>query len=153
MIPEYGNLALVLALWLTVLLAVLPLWGSFSANQTLMRLGDSLSAGLFTLLSLGLVALGVAFLQDDFTVSYVANNSNAALPWYYKISAIWGGHEGSLLLWVWILAGWTLAVALFSKDMAADMRARVLSVLGMVGIGFMLFMLLTERATSLWSKP
>jgi cytochrome c-type biogenesis protein CcmF len=90
------------------------------------------------------ICLGYAFATDDFSVAYVANHSNSQLPAQYKLSAIWGGHEGSLLLWALILTGWTLAVSIFSKDLPLDMLARVLSVMGMISIGFILFLLLTS---------
>src|SRR5690606_841632 len=89
--------------------------------------------------------LAWAFLQDDFTVAYVANNSNSLLPVYYKFSAVWGAHEGSLLLWVLILASWSYAVSLLSRDLPLDVLARVLSVMGLVLVGFLVFMLLTSN--------
>ena len=82
---------------------------------------------------------------DDFSVAYVANNSNSALPWYYKFSAVWGAHEGSLLLWALILAGWTFAVAIFSRHLPEEMLARVLAVMGMISIGFLLFLIVTSN--------
>jgi cytochrome c-type biogenesis protein CcmF len=82
---------------------------------------------------------------DDFSVAYVAHNSNSALPWYYKFSAVWGAHEGSLLLWAFILAGWTFAVAVFSRQLPEDMLARVLGVMGLISIGFLLFLIVTSN--------
>ncbi|MFZ9995074.1 MAG: heme lyase CcmF/NrfE family subunit, partial [Steroidobacteraceae bacterium] len=98
----------------------------------------------FTLVSLALLALGYAFVQNDFSVLYVATNSNSALPVFYRVSAIWGGHEGSLLLWLWILVAWSTAVALLSQGLPASFTARVLGVLGIIAIGFMLFTLATS---------
>ncbi|PKM09605.1 MAG: heme lyase NrfEFG subunit NrfE [Gammaproteobacteria bacterium HGW-Gammaproteobacteria-5] len=86
-----------------------------------------------------------AFMVDDFSVAYVAHNSNSALPWYYKFSAVWGAHEGSLLLWAFILAGWTFAVAVFSRQLPEDMLARVLGVMGLISIGFLLFLIVTSN--------
>jgi cytochrome c-type biogenesis protein CcmF len=82
---------------------------------------------------------------DDFSVAYVAQNSNSALPWYYKFSAVWGAHEGSLLLWAFILAGWTFAVSIFSRQLPEDMLARVLGVMGLISIGFLLFLIVTSN--------
>ncbi len=145
MIPELGHFALILAFGLSVALAVLPLIGVRQGNSTLMATGGSLSVGLFVFTAISYMCLTYAFLTDDFSVLYVANNSNSALPVYYKVSAVWGAHEGSFLLWTWIMTMWTLAVAVFSKDLTEDMRARVLSIMGAITIGFMLFMLLTSN--------
>ncbi len=145
MVPELGHFALIIAFCLSLILAVVPMWGAQTGNQVLMASSRSLSVGLFTFVAIAFACLVYAFLQDDFSVVYVANQSNSLLPVQYKVSAVWGGHEGSLLLWVLILAGWTLAVALFSKDMPLDMVSRVLSVMGMVAIGFVSFVLLTSN--------
>ncbi len=145
MIPELGHFALILAFCLSIILSVIPLWGAHTGNGVMMNSARSLSLGLFVFVSLAFACLVVAFLQDDFSVAYVANQSNSLLPVQYKVSAVWGGHEGSLLLWVLILAGWTLAVSLFSKDMPLDMVARVLSVMGMIAVGFCAFVLLTSN--------
>jgi cytochrome c-type biogenesis protein CcmF len=91
------------------------------------------------------MAMVWAFVHDDFSVAYIAQNSNSALPVQFKVSALWGGHEGSLLLWVLVLAGWTLAVALRSEELPLDMRARVLAVMGMIATGFLLFVLFTSN--------
>ena len=145
MIPELGHLALILALCLAVALASLPLVGAYTGNRLWMRASRSLSAGLFTFVSLAFVCLCYAFLQDDFSVQYVANHSNTLLPVQYKLSAVWGGHEGSLLLWVWTLTAWTFAVSVYSRDLPLDMLARVLAVMGMIAVGFLLFTLLTSN--------
>ena len=144
MIPELGEFSLILALCLSVLLAVVPLAGTFRNNTLWMSFARPLATGMFLFLCISMLCLGYAFVTDDFSVAYVASNSNTALPVYYKVSAIWGGHEGSLLLWVLILAGWTWAVAVKSDNLPLDVVARVLSVMGMIGIGFMLFTLLTS---------
>ncbi len=145
MIPELGNVTLVIALVLSILLAVYPLWGAQTNNMTMMRMARPLSIGLFVFTLIAYLCLTYAFMTDNFSVNYVAQNSNSQLPWYYKATAVWGGHEGSFLLWVLIFAVWTVAVALFSKGIPLVMVARVLSVLGMVSISFYLFMLITSN--------
>ena len=145
MIPELGHFALIVSLSFSILLSIYPLWGVQIGNQAMMRSARPLSAGMFFMLLISFITLGWAFYSNDFTVSYVANNSNSALPWYYRLTAIWGAHEGSLLLWVLIQAGWTLAVALFSRGMPLESVARVLAVMGMIGIGFLLFIILTSN--------
>lgn len=145
MIPEIGNFTLVVALVLSILLAVYPLWGAQTNNDTMMRMARPLTVGLFVFTLIAYVCLTHAFMTDNFSVNYVAQNSNSQLPWYYKMTAVWGGHEGSFLLWVLIFAVWTLAVAMFSKGIPQVMVARVLSVLGMVSISFYLFMLITSN--------
>ena len=140
MIPEFGQFALVLALGLSIALAVLPAMGVYRRDVLLMQSAGSISAGLFIFLLFSFFCLLYAFLQDEFSVSYVANNSNSALPVQYKVSAIWGAHEGSFLLWTLIMAGWTLAVATFSGSLTLDMKARVLSVMGILSVGFVSFL-------------
>jgi cytochrome c-type biogenesis protein CcmF len=145
MVPELGHFALIIAFALSIALFVLPALGAHYGNQLLMHTSRSLSTGLFVFVSIAFVCLIYAFANDDFSVKYVSNHSNSMLPYYYKLSAVWGGHEGSLLLWVLMLAGWTFAVAIFSKSLPLDMQARVLSILGFVAIGFLSFMLLTSN--------
>jgi len=145
MVPELGHLALLLALVLSAALFVLPLLGAWRGNLPLMLAGRSLASGVFLLVLLAFACLWWAFVKDDFTVAYVANHSNSLMPVYYKISAIWGGHEGSLLLWILMLSGWTFAVVLFSRSLPVDMQARVLSVLGFVAVGFLSFILFTSN--------
>ncbi|UTF60693.1 heme lyase CcmF/NrfE family subunit [Gilvimarinus sp. DA14] len=145
MIPELGHLALILALVLSAALFVLPMWGAYRLNQTLMLSARSLATGQLVMIGAAFVVLGWAFLQDDFSVSYVANHSNSLMPVKYKLSAIWGGHEGSLLLWIFILSGWTFAIAVFSRSLPLDMQARVLAVMGFVATGFLMFILFTSN--------
>ncbi len=145
MVPEWGHFSLILALCISLALSSLPLIGTYTGSQLLMHTGRSLSAGLLVMVIIAFGCLLYAFLIDDFSVAYVANQSNSLLPVYYKVSAIWGGHEGSLLLWVLMLAGWTFAIALFSKSLPLDMQARVLAVMGFVAVGFLLFMLFTSN--------
>ncbi|GGO85082.1 cytochrome c-type biogenesis protein CcmF [Marinobacterium nitratireducens] len=144
MIPELGEYSLILALCLSALLAVVPLVGATTGNRLWMSYARPLARAQFLFLGVSMACLVQAFLSDDFSVAYVAGNSNTALPYYYKFSAVWGGHEGSLLLWVLILGGWTWAVAAKSEDLPLDIVARVLSVMGMIGVGFILFTLLTS---------
>ena len=148
MMPELGQLALILSLCLAILLGTLPLIGTLTGQRTWQALARPLAAGQFVFMMLAFLVLAHAFATDDFSVSYVASNSNSQLPLVYKISAVWGGHEGSLLLWGLILCGWTLAVAIFSRGLPLIMLARVLSVMGLVSIGFQLFMLLTSNPFS-----
>lgn len=145
MIPEIGNFTLVVALVLSILLAVYPLWGAQTNNITMMKMARPLTIGLFVFTLFAYICLTHAFMTDNFSVSYVAQNSNSQLPWYYKMTAVWGGHEGSFLLWVLIFSVWTVAVALFSRGIPDVMVSRVLAVLGMVSISFYLFMLITSN--------
>ncbi|WP_027857807.1 heme lyase CcmF/NrfE family subunit [Marinobacterium jannaschii] len=144
MIPELGEYSLILALCMASLLAVVPLFGAATGHRLWMGYARPLSQGMFLFLMISILCLGYAFVTDDFSVKYVASNSNTALPVQYKISAIWGGHEGSLLLWVVILGGWTYAVAVKSRELPLDIVARVLGVMGLVSVGFILFTLLTS---------
>ena len=145
MVPELGHIALILALCFAASQVLVTAVGSYLNNIEIQRLSVPLTQLQFFMLVLSLICLGYAFLHDDFSVAYVANNSNSALPDQYKISAIWGAHEGSLLLWVAILGGWSWAVSIWSKDLPDDMLAKVLAVLGVVSIGFILFTLLTSN--------
>ncbi|MCK5889449.1 MAG: heme lyase CcmF/NrfE family subunit [Methylococcales bacterium] len=144
MIPEIGEFSLILSFCFSILLAIIPMVGTLTKNELWMNYGQIMARGQFFFIFISFLCLGYAFATNDFSVSYVANHSNSHLPMQYKLSAIWGGHEGSLLLWVLILSGWTLAVSIFSKDLPLDMLARVLSVMGMIAIGFILFLLLTS---------
>ena len=144
MIPELGQYSLILALCLAALLAVVPLAGTYTKNMLWVSFARPLATGMFAFLMVSLICLGYAFVTDDFSVVYVAGHSNTALPIYYKVSAIWGGHEGSLLLWIVILAGWTWAVAIKSDNLPQDIVARVLSVMGIISVGFLLFTLMTS---------
>ncbi len=145
MMVELGHFALIISLGFSVLLSIYPLWGAQMGNQAMMRTARPLSWGMFIMLLFSFVTLCWAFYTNDFTVSYVASNSNTALPWYYRLTAVWGAHEGSLLLWVLIQAGWTVAVAAFSRGMPQESVARVLAVMGMIGVGFLLFIIMTSN--------
>ena len=145
MIPEIGNIAVALALVTSILLAVYPLWGAYRGHTAMIGTAKPLAISLFAFTALAFGCLVYAFVTDDFSLTYVAQHSNSRLPVYYKVTAVWGGHEGSFLLWVLMLSLWTVAVAVFSRGIPQVMIARVLSVLGMVSIGFYLFILLTSN--------
>ena len=145
MVVEIGHFALILSLALALLLSVLPLYGATKNNLVLMNSARPLSWGMFVLLALSFTVLLWAFYTNDFTLKYVAANSNSQLPWYYRLTAVWGAHEGSLLLWVLIQAGWTVAVASFSRGMPQESVARVLAIMGLVTVGFLLFIIITSN--------
>lgn len=145
MIVEIGHFALIVSLGLAILLSLLPLVGASKNNTMLMNTARPLSWGMFSLLLVSFSILLWAFYVNDFTVQYVASNSNSQLPWYYRLTAVWGAHEGSLLLWVLIQAGWTVAVATFSRGMPQESVARVLSVMGLISVGFLLFVIVTSN--------
>ena len=145
MMPEIGTFLLCLALGLALLLSIYPLWGAARQDARLMTLARPLTWGMFLAIAAAFMVLVHAFVVNDFTVAYVATNSNTLLPVYYRIAATWGAHEGSLLLWVLLLSSWSLAVAIFSREMPRDALARVLAVMGMINAGFLLFILLTSN--------
>jgi len=145
MIPELGQIALVLALAVSLLLSAVPMWGAYKADAALMGLARPLARVLFVLIGAAFIALMASFIRNDFSVLYVASNSNSALPLPYRIAGVWGGHEGSLLLWVMMLAFWMLCVAQFSQHLPQAVLARILAVMGMISMGFLLFMLVTSN--------
>ncbi len=145
MLPEIGHFSLILALNLCVLLSVFPFIGSVKGDVVLMSLARPLTVGVFVFVALAYVSLTAAFATDDFSVLYVAEHSNTLLPERYKLTAVWGGHEGSFLLWIFMLSGWMLAVAHFSRSVPLDFLARVLSILGMLSVGYLLFLLATSN--------
>lgn len=144
MIAELGTYSLILAMFLSILLAIVPLVGAQRSSLLLVNYARPLTYGMTFFVAISFFILIYAFLTHDFSVSYVANHSNTALPWYYRISAVWGGHEGSLLLWVLILSGWTLAVAVKSQSLPLDILGRVLGVLGIICAGFLSFVIFTS---------
>ncbi|MDD2775179.1 MAG: heme lyase CcmF/NrfE family subunit [Gallionella sp.] len=144
MIPELGHFSLIVALFLAATLGTLPIIGAARNNAVLMGVARPLAYGQMLLMSMAFAALAYAFLNNDFSVLYVAQHSNSQLPAIYRFSAIWGGHEGSLLLWAVLLSCWTAAVAMFSKHLPQEMVARVLGVMGLIAVGFLLFMLFTS---------
>ncbi|TBW59409.1 heme lyase CcmF/NrfE family subunit [Marinobacter halodurans] len=145
MIPEFGHFALILALMLATLLALVPLAGSITRRPDLQAFARPLASGQFVFVAIAFGCLAWAFVTDDFSVAYVANNSNSLLPWYYKFSAVWGSHEGSLLLWILILTAWTVAVAIFSRRLPTELVSLVLSIMGMISVAFLLFILITSN--------
>ena len=145
MLPEIGHFALILALFLALIQGVLPILGAARRDEVLMGLARPTALGQFVFVAIAFGCLTQAFLSNDFSVLYVAQHSNSQLPVLYRFAAVWGGHEGSLLLWAFLLAAWTVAVSLFSKRLPEEMVARVLGVMGLVSVGFLLFMLFTSN--------
>ncbi|WP_438284586.1 heme lyase CcmF/NrfE family subunit [Pseudomonas alabamensis] len=145
LVPELGQLAMILALCFAGVQASLPLIGAWRGDRLWMALARPAAWGQFGFLVVAFACLTQAFLTDNFSVAYVANNSNSALPWYYKFSAVWGAHEGSLLLWALILGGWTFAVSVCSRQLPQVMLARVLAVMGMISVGFLTFLIATSN--------
>jgi cytochrome c-type biogenesis protein CcmF len=145
MIPELGHIALILALGVALLQVALPAYGLSRGDARAVAAARSAAITQFGLVLLAYVCLSLSFLHSDFSVIYVAANSHTDLPWWYRLTAVWGAHEGSLLLWVLMLSGWTLAVSLFNRNLPENITALVLAVLGAVSIGFLLFMLLTSN--------
>src|ERR671926_646096 len=145
MIPEIGQFALIVALLLAVTQATFPLIGASRGNRTWIALAAPAGQAQFIFVAIAFCCLGYSFITNDFSVLNVAANSNSQLPLHYRLAATWGSHEGSLLLWTLMLALWTVAVSLFSRHLPDVMVARVLSVMGIVSVGFLLFMLLTSN--------
>ncbi len=145
MIPELGHFALIIALLLALTQAILPLVGAQRGNLTLMAVARPAAQGQFVFVLLAFVCLAYSFLTNDFSVLNVAKNSFSQLPEVYRLTATWGSHEGSLLLWVLILGFWSAAVSVFSRHLPEDMAARVIGVMGLISIGFLTFMLTTSN--------
>ena len=153
MIAELGQLSLAFALCLALLQSFMPLAGLSLSRPAWMAAATPLVRAQFLFLAAAFLLLTILFVRHDFSVAYVAHNSNTALPLVYRIAAVWGGHEGSLLLWVLMLSGWSAAVSVFSRHMSADMRARVIGVLGLISAGFLLFMLFASSPFTRLSSP
>ena len=145
MIPELGHLALIFACVVAIVLGTLPLLGAHRQRQDWIALARPCALVFALLVLASFAALSWAFLRDDFSVLYVAQNSNSLLPSMYRFGAVWGGHEGSLLLWVAMLALWMLAVSVFSGQLPEAFMARVLGVLGLVAAGFLIFVLFASN--------
>ncbi|MFC0971798.1 heme lyase CcmF/NrfE family subunit [Pasteurella multocida] len=145
MIAELGNYALALSLAIAMLVAIFALWGAEKNHIQLMLLARPMTYGLFISLTVAFVALFYLFAVNDFSVQYIVNNSNTNLPLHYRLSAVWGSHEGSLLLWIWLLTLWGAAVAWFSKQLPQEAVARVLGIMGIISIGFLIFVLFTSN--------
>ena len=145
MIPEIGQFALSIALLLALTQATLPLIGASRGNRTWIALAIPTGQAQFVFVTIAFGCLAYSFITNDFSVLNVATNSNSQLPLHYRLAATWGSHEGSLLLWTLMLALWTAAVTLFSRHLPVEMVARVVSVMGIISVGFLLFMLLTSN--------
>jgi cytochrome c-type biogenesis protein CcmF len=144
MIPEIGHFALIVALCVALVEGTLPLVGAARGIPRWMALARPVAQGQFVFVAISYACLTYAFIHSDFSVLYVAEHSNSALPLIYRIAGVWGGHEGSLLLWILILSIWMLAVTVFSRHLPEEMVARVLGVMGLVSVGFLCFILFTS---------
>ncbi|MDQ6917281.1 MAG: heme lyase CcmF/NrfE family subunit [Pseudomonadota bacterium] len=145
MIPELGHFALILALLTAIVQGTLPMLGATVREPRLMALARPAARAQFLLVALAFACLAYSFVTNDFSVQNVATNSNSELPLHYRVAATWGSHEGSLLLWTLMLGGWSFAVTLFSRNLPAAMLSRVISVMGLVSVGFLLFLLFTSN--------
>jgi len=145
MAPELGIFALILAFVLSLAQAFFGLAGAWRARSVWMSVARPAVTGQFVFVAMAFACLSYSFVNDDFSVLYVARNSNSQLPLFYKVAALWGAHEGSLLLWILILSIWSVAVAAFSRQLPVSFSSRVLGVMGLVSSGFMLFTLWTSN--------
>ncbi len=145
MLPELGNFALIMAMVIALAQGIVPMIGAARGIPGWMAFARSAAWAQLSLLVFSFGILTHAFVTHDFSVAYVANHSNSALPLSYRISAVWGGHEGSLLLWVMLMSAWSTAVAVFSKRLPLEMVARVLAVMGLIAAGFTSFVVFTSN--------
>ncbi len=145
MIPELGLFSLILAFFFAIIQGTLPLVGVWKNNATLSNFAVPAARAQFVFIALAFVCLGYSFYANDFSVLYVASNSNSHLPLVYRLAAVWGGHEGSMLLWVSILAVWTMAVTMFAKGLPTSFRIRLIAVMGLVSVGFLAFIIFTSN--------
>ena len=145
MLPELGQITLILALLVSIVQATLPLAGAHRGKGAWMAVARPAAYAQLVLVLMAFVILTIAFVVQDFSLRYVAENSNTLLPMMYRYSAVWGAHEGSLLLWALVLAVWTAAVAEFSQKLPAPVIARVLGVMGLVSVGFLAFLIFTSN--------
>ncbi|HSQ81322.1 MAG TPA: cytochrome c biogenesis protein CcsA, partial [Casimicrobiaceae bacterium] len=153
MIPELGQFALIVALLVAIVQGVLPMIGAARRDSALMAVAIPAARAQFVLVALAFGCLAWSFVTSDFSVQNVAANSNSQLPLHYRFAATWGSHEGSLLLWALMLGGWGFAVSLFSRNLPDVLRARVLAVMGLIAIGFLLFLLVTSDPFVRLSPP
>jgi len=144
-IPEIGQFSLILAFCFAIIQGTLPLVGVWKNNATLSNFAVPAARAQFVFIALAFVCLGYSFYANDFSVLYVASNSNSHLPLVYRLAAVWGGHEGSMLLWVSILAVWTMAVTMFAKALPESFRIRLIAVMGLVSVGFLAFIIFTSN--------
>lgn len=145
MIPEIGHFSLILAFCFALLQGILPLVGVAKNNESLMGFAVPAARAQFLFIAIAFICLDYAFFSNDFSVLYVASNSNSHLPLAYRLAAIWGGHEGSMLLWVSILAVWTMAVTFYAKELPYSFRTTLIAVMGLVSVGFLMFILFTSN--------
>lgn len=145
MIVEIGHFALILALGVALAQTVLPIWGAHRGDLTLMQIGTTAAQAQFALLTVAFAALTVAYVTSDFSLQNVFQNSHSAKPLLYKVSGVWGNHEGSMLLWVLILALFGCAVALFGRNLPPDLKANVLGVQGSISVAFLAFIITTSN--------
>jgi len=145
MIPEIGQFALIIALCLAIVQGIFPILGAQLNIRPWMAMARPVAQGQFIFIAISFACLVYSFVTDDYSVLYAASHSNSLLPIQYKVAGVWGGHEGSLLLWAMMLGLWTFLVSIFSKNLPDEMVARVLGVLGLIAVGFLLFLLLTSN--------
>ena len=145
MLAEIGHFSLILTLFVALTQGAIALAGAARGHAVWIAFARPAAGAQFLLVTISFLTLVWSFFVNDFSVSYVAQNSNSQLPWFYRIAATWGGHKGSLLLWLLMQTGWAYAVSVFSKQLPNAMVARVLGVLGLVTAGFLLFVLLTSN--------
>lgn len=145
MVPEIGHFALIIGLCLAVVQTVLPIVGAGLGKQSWMAVARPVAQGQFVFVAVAFACLTYSFINNDYSVLYAVSHSNSQLPLLYKVAGVWGGHEGSLLLWVLMLNVWTVAVAWFSRGLDLPTVARVIGVMGFIAVGFHLFMLLTSN--------
>ena len=145
MAPELGVFALILAFCLSVSQAFFGLVGAWRGRPVWMSVARPAVTGQFVFVAVAFACLVYSFINGDFSVLYVARNSNSHLPLFYRVAAVWGAHEGSLLLWILILSIWSVAVAAFSRQLPMSFSSRVLGVMGLISSGFLLFTLWTSN--------
>ena len=145
MIPELGHFALIIAFAISIVQSIVPLIGASKNDASMIALARPAALTQFLFVGLSYAALTHAFIVHDFSVLYVSQHSNLVQPLLYRISGVWGSHEGSLLLWSLMLAFWTIAVAVYSRNIPDLLTARVLAVMGMISTGFYAFMLFTSN--------
>ncbi|MDH5539747.1 MAG: c-type cytochrome biogenesis protein CcmF, partial [Rhizobacter sp.] len=153
MLPELGHFALIVALFISLTLGTLPVISAARGDMAGMLVARPAAQAQFLFIAIAFFSLMASFVASDFSVVNVANNSNLALPLPYRIAATWGSHEGSMLLWVFMLSLWSLAVSLLSSRLPLEMVARVLGVMGLVSVGFLLFILLTSNPFERLNPP
>ena len=145
MIGEIGLFCLIVALMLALVQGVLPLAGAARNVPAWMAMAQPAAQGQFLFVAIAYMCITSAFINNDFSLLIVAQQSNTALPTPYRMAAVWGGHEGSMLLWVFVLGLWTMAVSLFSRHLPTPFVARVLGVMGLISTGFLAFLLFTSN--------